>query len=381
MNRTTLLAGLALLALGSNEAGALQSAHGNSKYLRSVKMACDNPQQILQVQTSKNGLAVVQSGPSGTRWDMRLPAAAGKTQSYLSPDGQAALIITNVDHGRGFLVTGNEQATPIDDAYVHAVDFRAGRALVATLKPQQGRQGGSVRVRVYDLQRGGLLGDTRIDDWDSFDIWTLERDWHIKLSEDGRAYFYVREHDLPAGSRPELVVRDARSGARTSFPLAQLRGPSLQTVYDAVLPTPETGYVATGKGVYAINAKGPQPLVVSGAGGGPETLVYSSKARQIGVAGTGNWGARVHDLGNGAWHVLEPGRGYALDLKETGGGWTVVDESPRNGGIRHYDVTASGARVLRRLSDARAGHPEVACANAYGLMRQEGKRFRWHPTK
>lgn len=378
---TILLTAFGVVMMPWRSAQALSSETGSSTYLRPVKMACDNPQRILQVQSLKDETVVIQSGPAGNLWEVRLPISAGKRQSYLSPDGQAALVITSVTNGRGFLVTGNKRAILIEDAYLHGVDFRGDRALVATTQPVPAQGKTSVRVRVYDLQRGALLGDTRIDDWDSFDTWTLEREWRVKLSEDGNSYFYVREHDLPPGQRPEIVVRDVVSGERSSFPLMGLREARLANVYDAVFPTPDKGYVSTGKNVYAIAEGGLKPVVASASKGGPEKLVYSHDARQLGVSGTGDWGARVYDVGNGAWHLLEQGRGYLPDLKENDAGWTVVDGSARHGGIRQYRVTASGARLVRRLSDARAAHPEVACTNAYGLMRKERDRFRWHPTK
>lgn len=338
-----------------------------------VATFCDHPTRIVQVQRLTSSTEVVGIGPAGQRWQHSLPPApTGTALVHASIGGDAIVLRTAAAKGEAFLVTG-ERASPIQRGYPVAVDFANGHTMVA-MRDERDRQEArwDTRVRIYDNRSGAIASEHVVADADSYDTWTLERDWLFRLGHDGRHFYYIREGK-------DLVVVEVASGARKSLPLREAGGGALkQQVYDAVLVSPDTAFVATGAGggLYLLGQGGLKRMPVPEAVGIVERLSYSPARQEIGVVGQTGWAVMSRHGAN--WSPGESGTGL-VRLTPDAQGW-VVREPGSETPVRYFSAANGKYRVTREVTGL-ARSATVACANGFGALVAEDGRLVWRAAR
>jgi hypothetical protein len=93
------------------------------------------------------------------------------------------------------------------------------------------------------------------------------------------------------------------------------------------------------------------------------------------VTGKAGWGLRHR--ASGRWLLTSSDR-YA-DIRPSANGWWAVTRTVDEDTLRSWSISNGRARLAREVtgSDFAPAHGELACANAFGAMWQDGARFRW----
>ncbi len=367
LERSTVFVALSLF-LGNVNAGVEPYAELGKQ--GGVAMGCTNAERILQISQSENSTEVSQIGPDGKIWQAQLPMVRDKRARFrLSANGDAAVIITSVSDGEAFLVSNRGEKTFIDSGFIHEVDFQGNRALVVSGAMVDGRVTSSRRIRVYDIRSGDLLIDqTKTDEPEG--VRTLERDWHFRLTSDGRAFYQVRWWKENGAS---ITFVDIASRRESRFPLKMDDGRSLKLpIYDAVFPTSRSGLVAALEGVFTLDESGFEALELPAALGRVERLRYSSDQRQAAVIGMEGWG--VLDFPGKKITMVESPEAFTRDVRAANDAWIVINGE----GLRVFKVARGSPRLLRTV--AWGDDSGVVCANAYGVIRRKGTKFDWQPA-
>ena len=339
-----------------------------------VVMSCFDSEKFLVVKRLEHSTDVLQLGPKGTNWRVQLPKMKAEyDQYYLSPDGVAAVIATSPNDGEAYLVTEKYGATPIAEGYVSSVDFQHGKALVATGTFHNGSKQDITRVRIYDLHSGKMTGDISFTDVTQESVY---RSWTFKLTEDAKAFYYLQQ--AQAGIPGGLAIRNATTGKKRMQSLVLDDGSNLKgEIVDVAMRSESRGHLVANIGnLYAVSPQGLVPTQVPESIGRVDRIVQSERTPLQGVIGSTGWGVRNPE--SGRWALIE--KGFGISLQAGADAWTALDQHMQSTGIRVYDMSAAAARKTRNLTGIVGDDQTLVCANAYGAMRYENGKFKWHQT-
>lgn len=372
-----------LLALGPAIAGSYGQAFVIDTSGRGVQISCANPHRALGTVRTNSATTVFQAGPAGVRWQFQLPPMATEFDySWFAPDGGAAVVALSVRaaSAKAFLLTGDYLPVEIDGPLMD-VDFQPGRVLVASNMLDAG-ESDATRVRVYDLASGDVLGDSMFADDLAFEVThDADKQFIVRLSADGRYYYYIR-WTRDAGD--ELVVRDVATGDLEASYDTDINagtvdaGLRVTNINDALLYADGRGYMVSGGGLFRIDGADFTPIETTPAIGWAAELVESRDGTLQAVVGRNGWG--IFDIVGGQWLMNERVR-YHMNLRWGDAGLVVIDQSLGAAGLKVYDVSGGQPRLTRSVVDKRLSqHQSLVCINAYGFLAYQDDKQHWTPT-
>ena len=359
-----------LLASGESLSGVVAQARVPNTS-GGATISCRNPVQTLGIVRTKDSTRIFQARPDGIHWQIDLPPMIAEHDQYwMAPDGAAAVVAisTHADTAEAFLVTGHHKAIEIDGvvlsvdfqgdlALVATVDHRAAGALAANEDPETNA---GTRIRVYSLSSGKLVGDT----WFADAVPLIMKEFYVRLSGDGRHYYYVAN----ISGREMAVVRDVVSGQKHEW------GYSIAgSINDMLMYSQSRGHVVRGGKVYRLGGRELIPVQPNDDVGAVDRLVESVDRSIQAVTGNG-WG--VFDTSTGSW--IATGKGSSLHSSKWG--LTVVDMSIDSKSVRTYDFPGMEPRLVRSSSGETLDARTLVCANAFGFMKYRSGAFIWHKS-
>ncbi|GAB3730622.1 hypothetical protein GCM10028862_10110 [Luteimonas pelagia] len=365
-----MLAVFVLGAAGSANADSIARS-GLPPTTGGVFVSCGEPERFLVVARRPGETRVEAIGPEGAEWSFDLPPMQYEYDQYqASPHGDAVVVTTEFAAGNSFLVT-RQGAMRIEAGHVGGVDFEAGRVLIPMHATDDGTGAPEILVGTFDLRSRAWIGKHRVTE--PVEI-TVDRDFLMRLSKDGKHFYYVVEERPGIPSRVE--IRDVRNG-RPVKQRSSLMGHG--DIYDLLLLTATDGYLVAREGFFAVrNGVTTRISMPGGLGRAWRVLDLGHSGLQAVKADKG-WAVR--HWASGRW--IASGRGHG-EIHPAPGGWMLLEASTHRHGITYYRYRDRRALVARAVHDGefpgQRGRGILVCANAYGAMGYEEGRFRWTPS-
>ena len=318
-------------------------------------LSCSSPKGTLGIVRGEGGTTVFHSSPRGVEWSHRLPAMKSRYDHFwIAPDGERAVISISVNEGdesSNYFVSGTKKIE-IKGGLV-AVDFQGSYVLVVTTIA--GSEDG-YRARIYDSHPWRLIGDSTFSSAFGEDF----RRFAVRLSEDGRSYYYIDRDKKP-------YVRDASSGQQIPFRYQLPRG----GLDDLLLKTEKEGVAVAGNSLWLLGERQSRKITLP-QNTAVDALVETGSDHLLAVRFAYGWG--TFNLDSGQWHVVtnEP----VAAIHGTGKALTVVSGPPGNRKIGAYDLSGNTPLLLGAMA-VQGDAERIACANRFGYMTYSGDSFQW----
>lgn len=320
-------------------------------------VACNAPTRLVSIVRGKDSTTALQTMPSGIRGKALLPAMESAYDQYwAAADESAAVVATSVrSPGLIHLVTWTNRPVELVGVVLD-VDFQKDQVLVATAL-----DGDRVRVRILDSRSGNIVADSMFHDSIGTDIGYFS----MRLTEDGRSYYYIKFSD--AGARV-VMIRDVVTGEVVATSPA-----GIGDVDDVSMFSKKRGILAAGGKAYLWGEGAPEMVRLEPAIGWINEIIEPGGSGIYAVRGRAGWG--VIDPRTADWKLVVPGLAQNLLVDSSYlTHLSLVGETPT---LSVYDFSGVHPRLVRRIGSGSAVQGDVACTNAFGMMISRDGKFSW----